>query len=110
MADNRLTDLSYFNPEKLIEMAMSVDEDVPGMGTIKEMIMQVNEEPIFEPGEDDLDDAFKNTLVFNLSPEDYGRFIKIKVAAGFKEADKDEEIFLAMLDNTEKELGIEAES
>ncbi len=100
LADNRLTDLSYFDPEKMIAMALSVDEDIPGMESIKEMIMTVEDEPIYEPGEED-EDVFTNSLIFNLPPEQYGRFITIKDRLKIK---SDEEVFITMLGYTEQSL------
>lgn len=98
LADNRLTDLSFFNPEKMIEMALSVDDDVPGMGTIKEMVTFVDEEPEWEPGEDD-DEIYGMPITFNLTPDLYDRFVAIKNKFQSK---TDEQAFEAMLRESEK--------
>lgn len=99
LADNRLTDLSYFNPEKMIEMALSVDDDVPGMGTIKEMVTFVDEEPDFDPGEDG-DEEFLNSIIFNVSHEIYDRFIAVKERLGMKD---DNATFVELLRIAEKQ-------
>jgi hypothetical protein len=103
LADNRLTDLSFFDPEKFIEMMMSVDEIVPGTETIRDMILFVEDEPPFESEEEEDPKEFTQSIVFDISPDIYNRFILIKNRLKLKD---DNITFLRMIEYTEKQLGL----
>lgn len=100
LADNRLTDLSFFDPEAVVKVLLDAEEDVLGMATLHEMLKEIADYEPDEPEpveEGDFLEQKKVILVFELDVAIYERYTRLHTSLGASKTD--EEIFELLLNN-----------
>lgn len=98
LADNRLTDLSFFDPDTVVKTLLESSEEIPGMGTLAEMLRAIEDDKLtpddLKAGEEMLE-LDKVALIFEIDQELYDAYARLHTQLGARL--DDEQVFEQMV-------------
>jgi hypothetical protein len=100
LADNRLTDLSFFDPDVVVQTLLASDEEIPGMETwteiLRELADEVPDDMDIEIPDEELPELEKVPVTLLLPTADYEKYLDAKQRIGFRKSDEEVIMFLVL--------------